>query len=241
MLFRSTFTRGPNSILFGVGNPGGGLDIVTNRPDLTRDLHSLSLRVDSFDSYRVALDVSRVLVPRKLGLRIDLLQEDRRRYVTPARAERGSIFAAATYQPFAGTTVTLNGESTRIRQQLGRSVVAFDQLTPWLAAGSPLKPVYGNTTAVNGLEFNNGNGFLVAVEGQSAVAPANWRASALGTRFRVNGALNNRVSYARASVVPLNVNLGGDGDSTKLDSSNASLFVQHSVGRHLFQIGRAHV
>jgi hypothetical protein len=75
---------------------------------------------------------------------------------------------------------------------------------------------------------------VVAVEGQSAITPMNWRSSALGTRFRVNGALNNRVSYARASVVPLNINLGGDGDSTKLDSHNASLFIQQAVGRKLF-------
>lgn len=231
---RFTFTRGPNSILFGVGNPGGGLDIVTNRPDLTRDAQALSLRVDSFGSYRVAFDASRVLVPKTLGLRVDLLQEDRRRHVTPAYAERGSIFLATTWQPFSGTTVTLNGESSRIRQQLGRSVVAFDQITPWLAAGSPLKPVYGNTAATNGLEFNNGNGYLVAVEGQSAIAPMNWRSSALGTRYRVNGALNNRVSFARAAVVPLNRNLGGDGDWTKLDAHNASLFLQQAVGRSLF-------
>ena len=231
---RLTFTRGPNSILFGVGNPGGGLDIVTNRPDLNKNSHSLSLRIDSFDSYRVALDSSVVLVPKKLGLRIDLLQEDRRRYITPTKSERGSIFLATTYRPFAATTVTLNGEATRVRSQIGRSVVSYDQYTPWVAAGSPLKPVYGNTTATPGLEFNNANGFIVVVEGQPTIAPLNWRSAALGTRYRVNGALSNRVSFARDSVVPLKVNLGGGGDQVDLDASNASLFVQQAVGRKLF-------
>lgn len=231
---RFTFTRGPNSILFGVGNPGGGLDIVTNRPDLNKDANSLSLRVDSFGSYRAALDASHVLIPKKLGLRLDLLQEDRRRYITPAKSERGSVFLAANYRPTLTTTVTLNGESTRVRQQIGRSVVAYDQYLPWLAAGSPVKTVFGNTAATNGLEFSNGNGFIVAVEGQSAIPPLNWRSAALGTRYRVNGALNNRVSFAQGTVVPLKVNLGGDGDSTKLDAHNASLFVQQAIGRKLF-------
>jgi hypothetical protein len=36
---------------------------VTNRPDLKKNSRSLSLRVDSFDSYRVAIDASQVLVP----------------------------------------------------------------------------------------------------------------------------------------------------------------------------------
>ena len=231
---RLTFTRGPNSILFGVGNPGGGLDIVTNRPDLRKNSHALSLRADSFDSYRTALDGNFVLIPRKLGLRLDLLQEDRRRYVRPAKSQRGSIYLAATYQPFPTTTVTLNGETSRLRQQISRSVVAFNQYTPWLAAGSPIKPVYGNTAATPGLEFNNGNGFIVAVEGQTAIAPMNWRAAALGSRYRVNGALNNRISFDRESVVPLNINLGGEGDAVKLDSSNVSLFVQQAIGRKLF-------
>ncbi|MSU48680.1 MAG: hypothetical protein EXS37_06225, partial [Opitutus sp.] len=231
---RFTFTRGPNSILFGVGNPGGGLDIVTHRPDLTKNSHALSLRVDTFDSFRASLDSSVVLVPGKLGLRLDLLQEQRGRYVTPTKSERGSIFLATTYRPFPSITVTLNGESTRIRSQIGRSVVAYDQSTPWLAAGSPLKPIFGNTAATNGLEFNNANGYIVVVEGQSAIGPMNWRSGALGTRYRVNGALNNRVSFSQPAVIPLNVNLGGDGDSTKLDSSNASLFVQQTVGRKLF-------
>ncbi len=231
---RLTFTRGPNSILFGVGNPGGGLDIVTNRPDLKKNSHSLSLRVDSFDSYRATLDSNFVLIPKKLGVRLDLLQEDRRRYITPTKSERGSIFLAATYQPFPATTVTVNGESTRVRNQIGRSVVTYDQYTPWQTAGSPLKPIYGNTAATNGLEFTNGNGYLVVVEGQSVIAPMNWRASAIGTRYRVNGALNNRVSFAREAVVPLNRNLGGDGDSTALDSSNASIFIQQAIGRKLF-------
>ena len=231
---RLTFTRGPNSILFGVGNPGGGLDIVTNRPDLRKNSHSLSLRVDSFDSYRVAVDSSVVLVPQKLGLRFDLLQEDRRRYVEPTKAQRTSAFLAATYRPQPATTITFNAESSRIRQKIGRSVVAFDQYSSWLAAGSPLKPVFGNTTAAPGLEFNNANGFLVVVEGQSVVAPQNWRSSALGTRPRVNGALNNRTSFARAGVVPLQRNLAGDGDAADVDASNASLFIQQAVGRKLF-------
>jgi hypothetical protein len=130
----------------------GGLDIVTNTPSLQKNSHSLSLRVDSFDSYRAALDSSVVLVPGKLGLRVDVLQEDRRRFVEPTKAQRSSAFAALTYRPRPESTITFNAGSSRIRQKIGRSVVAFDQYTPGGAAGSPLKPVYGNTAAATGFE-----------------------------------------------------------------------------------------
>lgn len=231
---RLTFTRGPNSILFGVGNPGGGLDIVTNGPDLNRAATSLSLRVDSFDSYRAAIDTSVVLIPKKLGLRLDLLDEDRRRYVTPAKSQRRSFFAAASYRPLPETTVTVNGETTRIRQQVPRSVVAFDQYTPWLRAGAPLKPVYGNTAATPGLEFNAANGYVVIVDGQPQITSMDWRSSAVGTRARVNTVLNNRLSFSAPVVVPLNTNLSGTGDAANIDASNVSLFVQQAVGRRLF-------
>lgn len=231
---RLTFTRGPNSILFGVGNPGGGLDIVTNRPDLNKNAQTLNLRWDSFDSYRVAIDANFVLVPKKAGLRIDLLQEDRRRYVTPTNRKRSSVYLAGTYRLFPETTLTLCGETARIRQRVGRSVVAYDAYTPWVTAGSPLKPVYGNTAAMSGLEFNNANGYIVAVEGQIAIAPMNWRSSAYGARYRVNGTINNRVSFNTAAVVPLKINLYGDGDAADSDASNASIFLQQAIGRKLF-------
>ncbi len=231
---RFTFTRGPNSIVFGVGNPGGGLDIVTNAPDLRKNFRSVSLRADSFDSYRAALDANSVIIPDKLSLRLDILQEDRRRYVTPTKAERRSLYVAATYRPFSETTITINGESSRIRSQIGGSVTAYDAYTPWVTAGGPTKPTYGNTVVTPGLDFNVATGYLVAVGGQTSVAPMDWSSSAFGARYRVAGVIDNRVSFKGSAVVPLNTNLWGDGDAATVDASNASLFVRQGIGRSLF-------
>ena len=60
---RLTFTRGPNSILFSIGNPGGAIDATTNKADLRRASHTLDLRVDSFDGFRTAFDSNIVIVP----------------------------------------------------------------------------------------------------------------------------------------------------------------------------------
>lgn len=230
---RLTFTRGPNSILFGVGNPGGGLDIVTHRPELNRNAHALNLRVDSFDSHRVSLDANFVVIPKKLGFRLDLLEEERRRYVTPARSQRRSLYAAGSYSPRPATTVTLTGETTRIRQQVPRSTVVFDQYTPWLQAGAPIKPVYGNVTATPGLEFAAATGYIVIIEGQPQLSPLNWRSSAFGARPRINNVYSSRVSFSAPLVVPLNTNLTGAGDRADIDASNASVFIQQAVGRRL--------
>lgn len=231
---RLTFARGPNSILFGVGNPGGGLDTSTNRPSLEKNSGALSLRVDSFDSYRVSVDSSTVLVPNQLGLRVDLLKEDRRRYFTPARNKRDSAYAAVTYRPFPETTVVANGEVARIYQDLSRGNVVIDQVTPWRLAGSPTKAVYGNTTATNGLNFSAANGYVTLVEGQPALPPMDWSSSALGAIYRVNGANNARTSFSRPDIVPLKTNIAGEASPVQRDSSSASLFLQQSIGRKLF-------
>lgn len=231
---RLTFTRGPNSILFGVGNPGGGLDTTTNVPSLEKNSHSLSLRVDSFDSYRATINSSMVLLPGRLGLRVDLLQEDRQRYVKPAENERSSFYSAVTYRPFPQTSITVNGELTRIRQHVPRGVVAYDRVSPWRDAGSPVKPVFGNITATNGLEFTNSNGWIVVVEGQPGIAPMDWARAALGGRYSIDGVPNNRSSFSRPEIVPLNTYIAGESSPVKRDASSAQIFLQQSIGPKLF-------
>ena len=72
------------------------------------------------------------------------------------------------------------------------------------------------------------------LEGQPGIAPMNWRSSAFGARYRVNGAIDNRISFNSPVVVPLNRNLYGDGDAANADSASASLFMQQAIGKRLF-------
>jgi len=238
---RLTFARGPNSILFGVGNPGGGLDTSTNGPSLEKNSGSLGVRFDSYDSYRFTVDSSTVIIPDKLGLRVDLLKEDRRRYFTPAKNRRDSAYAAVAYRPFPQTTVIANGEVARIHQDLSRGNVVIDQVTPWLLAGSPTKAAYGNTAVTNGLNFTPNNGYIAVVEGQPAIAPMDWSSSALGAIYRVNGANNARTSFSNPAIVPLKTNVAGESSPVKKNSTSASLFLQQSIGRKLsFEVAGAY-
>jgi iron complex outermembrane recepter protein len=49
--------KGPASVLFGLGNPGGSINIITKQP-LQVPLYAISATIGNYDSYRAALDFS---------------------------------------------------------------------------------------------------------------------------------------------------------------------------------------
>src|SRR5687768_189509 len=49
---RVTFSRGPNALIFGIGNPGGAVHVSTNRARLRGQAGSVDYYYDSFHSHR---------------------------------------------------------------------------------------------------------------------------------------------------------------------------------------------
>jgi outer membrane receptor protein involved in Fe transport len=70
-----TINRGPNSLLFGIGNPAGVIEGSTLQPQLQRDKTSISAVAASHESYRSTLDLNRVLVRGRLALRFASVSE----------------------------------------------------------------------------------------------------------------------------------------------------------------------
>lgn len=232
---RLTFSRGPNSILFGIGNPGGSLGVETNRADLTKNIQKFELRADSFGSFRASLDASRVLIPRKLALRVDLLHDDRGSNMKPTKNVRDSAFLTSTLRPLPYTTVVLNLEANQIRQQIPRAFAPFDWMNTWIAAGRPLIARAATTTPVNGVEFQATNGFPVYIPGIGAM---DWSRMALGARPLVRGIRQDQMSFGTGSPnlpVPLDAYVVGDGEHVNTTTKNASLIFQQRLaeGLHL--------
>ena len=238
---RLTFSRGPNSILFGVGNPGGMLDAATNKPTLGKDTGKLELRADTFDSFRSALDANLTLRPGKLGLRLDALHDDRGNNIKPSKNRRDSFYLAARAQPDRGTTIEVSVERAQFRQQIPRSVVAFDWYNTWFAAGSPLVTVAGTTTALNGVEFQVTNGYPVYIAG---VGGFDWSRSGLGARPLINGTRDAQVSFAPSSLtrpISFDTYAAGDGDHVYLQTRNVTAVVQRRIAEGLnLEIGGKH-
>ncbi|MBK1875350.1 TonB-dependent receptor plug domain-containing protein [Pelagicoccus mobilis] len=89
-----TINRGPNSLLFGVGTPGGVIDNAVKSASTSRDFGSLSVRFGERGSHRESFDYNKVLIDGRLGLRVAGLNEKIEYQQRPAFEEDQRLFAA---------------------------------------------------------------------------------------------------------------------------------------------------
>jgi len=152
---RIELQRGPNSILFGLGKPGGVMNASLKQASF-RDLTTIETRLGSFGSVRGAFDLNRVLLKNELSVRLNLLKNRDYYQQDPAFKDDERLFAALRYDPAflrrgsAQTSLRINYEHGNITSNNPRSLPPMDRLTPWFQTG---------TTTVGTRTFNNLNQF----------------------------------------------------------------------------------
>jgi hypothetical protein len=156
---RVDMQRGPNAILFGLGQPGGIINANTKQAGF-RTRGSAEARLGSFNSFRTSLDYNQVVVPRQVALRVAALRNDEKFQQKPAFQRDERIFAALRVEPaflnktdFAKTTLRINGEKGHIRSNRPRSVPPGDGISPFFYTGT----AQGYTTTGVPVTYNNIN------------------------------------------------------------------------------------
>jgi outer membrane receptor protein involved in Fe transport len=126
-----TISRGPNSLLFGIGSPGGIIENSLKEAQLYKDTAEVSLRVGQRSSYRGTFDYNKVIVQSRLGIRLAGLQEDEQFKQRPAfnRAKRfyGALKAVVlenNKSPVFGPTIV------RSSYEIGDDVGTPPNVTP---------------------------------------------------------------------------------------------------------------
>lgn len=134
---RITINRGPNSVLFGLGDPSGSVNYSPKLAKLNRNSGEASVRYGSNDDWRATLDLNHVLIKDKLGIRAAALWSDRGYEQQPAHYKDNRIFLTTTYQPFQKTTLRASFERALVKQSTPNSITPIDHVTPWIDAGRP--------------------------------------------------------------------------------------------------------
>jgi|CXWL01.1.fsa_nt_gi outer membrane receptor protein involved in Fe transport len=133
-----TVNRGPNAILFGVGSPAGVVESSLLRPNVSRNINKIEVRVGDNSSLRNTVDFNRVLIPKKLALRVAALHDEERFNQRPAFEKKERVFGALAYEPFRSTALRLNFETGRTRANRPITVLPFNSISSfWEAAGRP--------------------------------------------------------------------------------------------------------
>ncbi len=82
-----TINRGPNSLLFGIGSPGGVINSGVKDSSLGMDFGEVEARIGERGSYRASIDYNKVILEDRLSLRVSLLESDTQFQQNPAYEE----------------------------------------------------------------------------------------------------------------------------------------------------------
>jgi iron complex outermembrane recepter protein len=124
-LERVEVLRGPSSVLFGQGEPGGIINLVPKRP-LSEPFYSASLTAGSFDTYRGALDLSGPLNDSAtVRYRLNLAYENYGSFRDFVNGERFIISPILTWDIGANTSLDVYGQYVRNEETIDEGIPAF--------------------------------------------------------------------------------------------------------------------
>ena len=222
---RLDFSRGPNSILFGVGGPGGIINTTTKQAQLGRNRYEAQVRVGSWDDYRATLDVNRAL-GQKLAVRVNGVWHEKKSWRDFEYQDRQGASFALTYRPFQRTTVRLDGEYADVEENKAQPWPAADRLSPWLNAGTPISQTYG--AAVAGTSNNTSR--AIVYDPASGIGPI----SLFGGRITQSGPsavglANNPIAITDETLLPRRTNLAGPAFGNEQYFYNYAIFVEQRL------------
>ncbi len=134
---RVEISRGPNSMLFGLGSPAGIVNSGLIKANPSRQRTEIGAQFGSYGTQRYTLDHNQVLVPNTLAVRVAGLYEDTQYRIEEAFERQKGGFITATYRPFANTTVRANAEWGRTDSNRPEMRPPFDAYTQWWNLGQP--------------------------------------------------------------------------------------------------------
>ncbi len=238
---RVEFSKGPNAILFGTGNPGGSTNYLTKVPTFGRDFRSIQWGTDNEGTVRLTGDFNQVLVPDKFAARVNVLHEEREFYRKPGYDDENAAHIVLKYQPFKQTSITLGHERRVVKRALPRGAFPADSLTDYLNAGSPLVTsipatgtnlsVYGKAAAVSaasvGLRI-----FGTSYAYDSYGVARNTSRTAVGANYVVNGSPNFTLD-PEVIGFPRNVAVSGPNGLADVDWEITEGNLTHQFGENL--------
>jgi outer membrane receptor protein involved in Fe transport len=132
-----TISRGPNSVLAGLGTAAGVINYSPQMARLVGTRTSVSFRIGSYNDVRGVFNTNYVLKRDVLAFRVAALAADRGFRQEPAYNKDRRIYAATTYKPWRSTTIRASYEYANVKANNPNTVTPEDGITQWVAWGSP--------------------------------------------------------------------------------------------------------
>lgn len=130
-------SRGPNSILFGLGSPAGIVNQSVSRARLDQSTNQVEFRIGTAGALRTSVAFNRPLIEGKLAFHFAALYDERGFEREPSYDVTRRQYGAITFRPFEKTTLRANIENFDNANRRPNSVTPRDFVSPWIAAGRP--------------------------------------------------------------------------------------------------------
>ncbi len=128
-------SRGPNANVFGLGNAAGTVNQVGTNASTQKDRAYTEFRADSYDGYRAALDLNKVLIQDKLGIRVNGVYQHDGFVRKPSGTDTTRYDGWVKYQPFKNTTITGGIFYYKMDGNRPNFTPPRDYVTDWVLAG----------------------------------------------------------------------------------------------------------
>lgn len=130
-------SRGPNSMLFGLGSPAGIANSSTAQALIGRDFNRVQLRTDDRGSFRSSFSFNRTLLKDKLAIYGAVLYNNQQFERKPSYDITKREYAAITFKPLSKTTLRVNFENYDNKNRRPNTISPIDFVTQWNLAGRP--------------------------------------------------------------------------------------------------------
>ncbi len=151
-----TISRGPNSILAGLGTAGGLVNYSPVLAGLSRSHNEIAYRFGSYGDQRVTFDGNIVALRNVFAVRVAAAWTDKGFKQQPAYNRDKRLYATVTYKPWEKTAIRAGLEMVKVKSNQPNSITPEDDVTQWVALG---KPSYDRNSAapVSSFLWQDGN------------------------------------------------------------------------------------
>ncbi|GAB5561549.1 MAG: hypothetical protein SynsKO_31960 [Synoicihabitans sp.] len=140
---RVTVSRGPNSLLFGIGSPGGVINNSTKQALQGRNFGEISLRIDNHGTHRATFDHNRSLIDNRLAIRIAALDQNTEYNQKPAFEDTSRFYGAINAVVFENkNSDILDATRVRLNAEIGDvTALPVEIIPPSIAFHGWFEPV----------------------------------------------------------------------------------------------------
>ncbi len=229
-------SRGPNAVVFGIGSPGGIINVSTKQALFGRDFRRVSLTVGSFDEYRTALDWNQPLIKGKLAARLNLIYNDSQSFRHWEFEEHVRAHIALGYRITDRTTLRLEFERGRVNSNRAVSFNLLDMgAVAFVEAGRPTFTSRNAGMQLDFIEASPNRPFVIYYANNGTVY--NEGRNNFSSMITAGGenAIQDR------SLVDFSVNHGGPAQNRESYFSVLTAFFEHQLTDNTFmEIGFDH-